>query len=183
MAGGNNHPPLLGMIWAYGPVMAAVLAIIAMPVIVSLLSLLGGTFSWRNYALYLGDPALAIGIGLGGYSLSKLAATYWFQEVQAMAILLTVGYTLCVLTEYLGRFKSGLGWSSYRVSDMYHALTFGPMFYWVMVSLAAAYCAGFVEHTTSKWVFVGTVATVFFWAAMLPPTKVQMDIAAVAQAK
>ncbi|HET9411784.1 MAG TPA: hypothetical protein VFO38_02985 [Candidatus Saccharimonadales bacterium] len=132
-----------------GPIISGAVVIVAMPVAVAMIALLQGTFSWRNPALFIGDPALAGIVMLGGIALSCLTVRQQRAATNAalQLVLLACGWAFIALSEWLGRWQADQSWQqlgvrrfialSYKPSDIYHFVLSGPLAAIVGLSLIA----------------------------------------------
>lgn len=139
----------LARIWRVGPIMSGVAVIVAMPVTVAIIALLQGTFSWRNPALFIGDPALAGIVVLGGTALRCLTERQQRAVTNSalQLVLLACGWIFIALTEWFGRWQADQSWQqlgiwrfialSYKPSDIYHFVLSGPLAAIVCLSLIA----------------------------------------------
>lgn len=145
----------LAAIWRLSPVMAAALVVAGMPLAIVGLALLQGTFGWRNPALYIGDPALAIAVGIAGAMIGQLPVELQRRIISLplQATLVCLGWLLAGVSEWLSRWQADQrhqevgAWRfillSYHPSDIYHFALYGPLAAIVVMSLVIVLLSAF----------------------------------------
>lgn len=165
MAASQFHAlPVVGWIFDANPIAIPFIAYGVMTGVVVLLAYFQHTLNWNNPALYQGDIALAISIGLGGWALRNFTPhhVYWFERTGPQLVFLVVGIALGLILEWIQRFRVR-GLTGFMPSDAWHLLMFGPMAYWVVMSIVASiYYAG--GQGGFRWVLpIVVVVLCAFW--------------------
>lgn len=183
----------LARIWQSGSLAAGCIVLVAMPCAVAVIALGQGTFSWLNPALFLGDPALAVVVMLGGLSLAALTSQQQAAITRpALQIgLVSAGWVLGVLSEWFGRWQADQRWQeigvwhfiklSYRVSDIYHFVLYGPLAAIVALSLIAIATRAIVQPSVvTITIAVSAVMLVALWGFLAWKTGEMMKAEAYA---
>jgi hypothetical protein len=148
----------VGAAWILGlwPPMTSIIMVVLMPVLLLIIAKRQGTFNpakWREASvIYVGDPLLAfvaMFAAISFRSLPDILGGYWFVSAEWQIGILITGYALCAFAEWWNRFKqSGLSWSSYMWSDIYHMFMYGPIFCIMVTGAIATFYAAFKSDAT-----------------------------------